>query len=73
MRRRKKRGTDEQKESERGREKKKEWERESVKSSQASVGAVDHDAVLEESGQIVALHANQISQLRGLFVHTGGS
>lgn len=39
-----------------------------VKRSQASACAVDHDAVLDESGQAAALHANQISQLRGLFV-----
>lgn len=31
--------------------------------------AVDHDAGLEGRGQAPALHANQISQLRGLFVH----
>lgn len=41
----------------------------SVKRSQASDCSVDHDAVLEESGQAAALHANQISQLRELFVH----
>lgn len=40
-----------------------------MKRSQELACAVDHDAVLEESGPAAALHANQISQLRGLFVH----
>lgn len=46
-----------------GRRKKKEegWEE--------KPSSVDHDAGLEESRQAVTLHANQISQLRELFVH----
>lgn len=48
--------------------KKKERKRGGVKEARHQLVLVDHDAVLEESGQAAALHANQISQLRGLFV-----
>lgn len=65
----KKRGTetDREKETEEGRQKR--TEKGKGGTCKKKSGCVYHGAVLEESGQAAALHANRISQLRELFVH----
>lgn len=62
-----KRGADEEKDTGNGREKSKESKERGK--CEEKPGWVDQDAVLKESRQPLALHANQISKLRELFVH----
>lgn len=57
-------GTDKERDTEKGREKNKESEERGKRGREARL-----DAVLKECRQALALHANQISKLRELFVH----